>query len=128
MAGLLLTGTAHRSRDVRFIFAHGGEALPYLTERLTAWDGVDHGLRDSSFLPAFVKPKTPELWGACLRSDCPLCASSDSNSRPSPNLPGSGGRSEQITLSIIKPAFHERDEAPPAQQATLSYNEACLCG
>lgn len=37
---LLLTGTAHRCRDINFIFSHAGGTMPYLTERITWWARV----------------------------------------------------------------------------------------
>jgi predicted TIM-barrel fold metal-dependent hydrolase len=40
MASLLLTGTAVRCADIKFIFSHAGGTMPYLTERLTWWEKV----------------------------------------------------------------------------------------
>jgi 6-methylsalicylate decarboxylase len=40
IASLMLTGTAARCRDIRFIFSHAGGTMPYLTERITWWAGV----------------------------------------------------------------------------------------
>jgi predicted TIM-barrel fold metal-dependent hydrolase len=37
IASLMLTGTAARCRDIRFIFSHAGGTMPYLTERMTWW-------------------------------------------------------------------------------------------
>jgi predicted TIM-barrel fold metal-dependent hydrolase len=41
---LLLTGTAARCSDIRFIFSHAGGTMPYLVERITWWAGVQPGL------------------------------------------------------------------------------------
>jgi 6-methylsalicylate decarboxylase len=40
IASLLLTGTAARCRDIRFIFSHAGGTMPYLVERMTWWAEV----------------------------------------------------------------------------------------
>jgi len=37
---LLLTGTAARCPDIRFIFSHAGGTMPYLVERITWWAQV----------------------------------------------------------------------------------------
>ena len=44
IASLMLTGTAHRCPDIRFIFAHAGGTMPFLTERMTWWAGVKKDL------------------------------------------------------------------------------------
>ena len=44
IASLMLTGTAHRCRDIRFIFAHAGGAMPFITERMTWWASVNKEL------------------------------------------------------------------------------------
>jgi predicted TIM-barrel fold metal-dependent hydrolase len=41
IASLMLTGTAARCQDIRFIFSHAGGTMPYLTERMTWWAGVN---------------------------------------------------------------------------------------
>ena len=40
IASLMLTGTAHRGANIRFIFAHAGGTMPFLTERMTWWAGI----------------------------------------------------------------------------------------
>jgi 6-methylsalicylate decarboxylase len=40
IASLLLTGTAARCPDIRFIFSHAGGTMPYLVERMTWWADV----------------------------------------------------------------------------------------
>jgi predicted TIM-barrel fold metal-dependent hydrolase len=40
IASLMLTGTAHRCRDIRFIFAHAGGAMSFIAERMTWWASV----------------------------------------------------------------------------------------
>jgi predicted TIM-barrel fold metal-dependent hydrolase len=37
IASLMLTGTAHRCPNIRFIFAHAGGTMPFITERMTWW-------------------------------------------------------------------------------------------
>ncbi len=49
MASLLLTGTAVRCGDIKFIFSHAGGTMPYLTERMTWWAKVRADLK--SVLP-----------------------------------------------------------------------------
>ena len=44
IASLMLTGTAHRCPDIRFIFAHAGGTMPFMTERMTWWAGVKKDL------------------------------------------------------------------------------------
>ena len=44
IASLMLTGTAHRCSDIRFIFAHAGGTMPFITERMTWWAGVKKDL------------------------------------------------------------------------------------
>ena len=44
IASLMLTGTAHRCPDIRFIFAHAGGTMPFITERMTWWAGVKKDL------------------------------------------------------------------------------------
>ena len=44
IASLMLTGTAHRCSDIRFIFAHAGGTIPFITERMTWWAGVNKDL------------------------------------------------------------------------------------
>jgi predicted TIM-barrel fold metal-dependent hydrolase len=45
IASLMLTGTAYRCADIRFIFAHAGGTMPFITERMTWWAGVRTELR-----------------------------------------------------------------------------------
>jgi 6-methylsalicylate decarboxylase len=45
MASLLLTGTAVRCADIKFIFSHAGGTMPYLTERMTWWHKVRADLK-----------------------------------------------------------------------------------
>lgn len=52
MASLLLTGTAVRCSDIKFIFSHAGGTMPYLTERMTWWSKVRADLK-------VVLPKGP---------------------------------------------------------------------
>jgi predicted TIM-barrel fold metal-dependent hydrolase len=40
IASLMLTGTAARCPDIKFIFSHAGGTMPYLTERMTWWAKV----------------------------------------------------------------------------------------
>jgi 6-methylsalicylate decarboxylase len=40
IASLMLTGTSHRCASIRFIFAHAGGTMPFITERMTWWAGV----------------------------------------------------------------------------------------
>ena len=40
IASLMLTGTAHRCGDIKFIFAHAGGTMPFITERFTWWADV----------------------------------------------------------------------------------------
>jgi predicted TIM-barrel fold metal-dependent hydrolase len=40
IASLMLTGTSHRCANIRFIFAHAGGTMPFITERMTWWAGV----------------------------------------------------------------------------------------
>ncbi len=40
MASLLLTGTAVRCGDIKFIFSHAGGTMPFITERMTWWAKV----------------------------------------------------------------------------------------
>ena len=44
IASLMLTGTAHRCPDIRFIFAHAGGTMPFITERMTWWADVKKDL------------------------------------------------------------------------------------
>jgi 6-methylsalicylate decarboxylase len=44
IASLMLTGTAHRCSDLRFIFAHAGGTMPFITERMTWWFDVKKDL------------------------------------------------------------------------------------
>jgi predicted TIM-barrel fold metal-dependent hydrolase len=44
IASLLLTGTAARCPDIRFIFSHAGGTMPYLVERMTWWADVRRDL------------------------------------------------------------------------------------
>jgi predicted TIM-barrel fold metal-dependent hydrolase len=46
IASLLLTGTASRCRDIKFIFSHAGGTMPYLTERLIWWAGARPDLKE----------------------------------------------------------------------------------
>ncbi len=41
IASIMLTGSAARCQDVRFIFSHAGGTMPYLTERMTWWASVN---------------------------------------------------------------------------------------
>jgi predicted TIM-barrel fold metal-dependent hydrolase len=50
MASLLLSGTAVRCSDIKFIFSHAGGTMPYLTERMTWWSKVRADLK--SVLPS----------------------------------------------------------------------------
>lgn len=44
IASLMLSGTAHRCSDIRFIFAHAGGTMPFITERMTWWAEVKKDL------------------------------------------------------------------------------------
>jgi predicted TIM-barrel fold metal-dependent hydrolase len=44
IASLMLSGTAHRCSDVRFIFAHAGGTMPFITERMTWWADIKKDL------------------------------------------------------------------------------------
>src|SRR5262249_2141157 len=41
---LMLTGTSHRYSDIRFIFAHAGITMPFITEQMTWWFDVKKDL------------------------------------------------------------------------------------
>jgi predicted TIM-barrel fold metal-dependent hydrolase len=45
MMSLLLTGTAVRCGDIKFIFSHGGGTMPFLTERILWWAKVREDLK-----------------------------------------------------------------------------------
>ena len=45
MASLMLTGTAARCGDIKFIFSHAGGTMPFLTERMIWWANIKPELK-----------------------------------------------------------------------------------